>query len=181
VSSGAPEEFDGLAIVDVLVRHGVEFVVIGGFAAALQGSPFLTYDVDVTPKIESDNYVRLSAALTELNAKVRADGIDPLAFSHTGESLADVAIWNLRTKFGDLDISATPSGTRGYSDRRRDALVVRIRSVEFAIASIADIVRSKDAAGRNRDRLVLPVLRELAAVETRARAEGRRRKPPEPL
>ena len=48
-------------------------------------------------------------------------------------------------------------------------------------AAVADIVRSKDAAGRNKDRRVLPVLRDLVAENTRRRAEARRRKPPEPL
>ncbi|HEX3706760.1 MAG TPA: hypothetical protein VHV76_09035 [Mycobacteriales bacterium] len=180
MSSGAPESFDGLAILDVLVRHGVDFVVIGGFAASLHGSPYVTYDIDVTPRQDRDNFVRLSAALTELDARVRADCTEPLPFSHDGESLAGASIWNLSTKFGDLDISATPSGTNGYPDLRRDAVVVRIREVEFAIASIADIVRSKGAAGRDKDRLVLPVLRELAAEETRTRALDRRRKPDAP-
>lgn len=176
-----PEEFDGLAIVEVLVRHGVDFVVIGGFAAALQGSPYVTFDIDVTPERQPDNYARLSDALVELNAKVRTEGTEPLAFSHSAESLADISIWNLATKFGNLDITMTPSGTAGYEDLRRDALIVRIRSVEFPIASLADIVRSKDAAGRDKDRLVIPVLRELVAEETKARAEARRRKPREPL
>jgi hypothetical protein len=181
VSSGAPDEFDAIAIIDVLVRHGVDFVVIGGFAASLHGSPYVTWDVDVTPKQAPDNFARLSAALDALEAKARAAGIEPLPFSHDGESLAAASIWNLHTRFGNLDISVTPSGTTGYADLRRDALVVRIRSVEFAIASVADIVRSKGAAGRDKDKLVLPVLRELAAEETRRRAELQRRKPPEPL
>jgi hypothetical protein len=181
VSSKAPESFDALAIIEVLVRHQVDFVVIGGFAASLQGSPYVTYDVDVTPKMSQANYDRLSTALKELEARVRAEDTDPLPFDHDGDSLADVAMWNLTTKFGNLDISTTPSGTTGYPDIRRDALVVRVRSVEFVIASVADIVRSKNAAARNKDRLVLPVLRELAAEETKRRAEGRRRKPPEPL
>lgn len=181
MSSQAPDDFDGLAIIEVLVRHRVEFVVIGGFAAALQGSPFVTFDVDVTPKNERDNFARLSSALTELEAKVRAEGVEPLPFNHDGASLQDASIWNLTTKFGDLDISTTPSGTTGYQDLRRDALAVSLRSVEFAIASLADVVRSKDAAGRNKDKLVLPVLRELVAEETKARAQSRRRKPPDPL
>jgi hypothetical protein len=172
-----PDPFDGFAILEVLVRHRVEFILIGGFAATLQGSPYVTYDIDVTPNPERSNYERLSAALSELDAKVRGDGTDPLPFSHDADSLAGVAVWNLSTKFGDLDIAVTPSGTRGYSDLRRDALAITVRSVEFAVASLADIVRSKDAAGRDKDKLVLPVLRELAAEETKARAAGRKRRP----
>jgi hypothetical protein len=170
-------KFDAPAIIEVLARHGVDFVMIGGYAANLQGSPYLTNDVDITPATTHDNYERLSAALTELNAKVRVEGTDPLPFSHDATSLSDVAVWNLSTKFGDLDVTTTPSGTQGYADLRRDAVTIRLRGVEVRVASLADIVRSKDAAGRNKDRLVLPVLRELAAEETKARAQARRRKP----
>jgi hypothetical protein len=56
-----------------------------------------------------------------------------------------------------------------------------VRGVDVRVASLADIVRSKDAAGRTKDKLVLPVLRELVAEETKARAAGRQRRPPEPL
>jgi hypothetical protein len=102
---------------------------------------------------------------------------DPRPVSHDATTLSDVAVWNLSTKFGDLDVTTTPSGTQGYADLRRDAVTIRLRGVEVRVASLADIVRSKDAAGRNKDRLVLPVLRELAAEETKARAQARRRKP----
>jgi hypothetical protein len=172
---------DSTAILEVLTRHGVRFVVIGGFAALLQGSPFPTNDVDITPSTDHQNYQRLSAALTELDAKVRAARTKPLKFNHDADSLAAVNVWNLSTKFGELDISTIPSGTTGYDDLARDALPVSIRGVHISVSSLADIVRSKEAAGRNKDRRVLPLLRELVARDTRARAEARRRKPPKPL
>src|SRR4051812_39536568 len=133
--------FDGGAILEVLHRHDVAFVLIGGFAAAAQGSPIPTYDVDITPDGSPENLARLSAALTELNAKVRVEGEDPLAFAHDAATLAAVAVWNLTTRFGDLDIATTPAGTRGYEDLRRDAIEVTIRGTPVLLASLADIVR----------------------------------------
>lgn len=167
---------DATAILEVLTHHGVRFVVIGGFAALLQGSPFPTNDVDITPSADHENYLRLSAALTELEAKVRAPNTKPLKFNHDADSLAAVAVWNLSTKFGDLDISAVPAGTTGYQDLVRDATGVTIRGVHISLSSLADIVRSKGAANRDKDRRVLPVLRELVGEQTKARAESRRRK-----
>jgi hypothetical protein len=163
----APEE-----ILRVLSAHGVTHICIGGFAAFLQGSPLPTEDVDVVPATDVRNYARLSAALTELDAKVRAAGIDPLPFGHDAASLAAAQIWNLTTKYGDLDITARPSGTQGYDDLRREAIEVEIRGVRVMLASLADIVRSKEAAGRDKDRRALPVLRELVARELRARRVG---------
>lgn len=168
--------FDGDAILRVLLRHAVDFVLIGGYAAIALGSPLPTQDVDVVPLTSPENYGRLSAALTELGAKVRAVGVEPQPFGHDAQSLADVSIWNLTTRYGDLDITVTPSGTRGYDDLRRDAVTVELHGMPVVIASLADIVRSKEAAGRDKDRRALPVLRELVARETLARAESRRRK-----
>ena len=50
------------------------------------------------------------------------------------------------------------------------AVEVTVRGVPVLLASLADIVRSKDAAGRDKDRRALPVPRELLARETRRRA-----------
>jgi hypothetical protein len=169
-----PADFEPEEILAVLTRHGVDCVVIGGLAAFLQGSPLPTVDVDITPNAVLENFARLLAALKELDAKVRAEGLDPLPFSHDAESLAAANIWNLTTRFGDLDITLTPAGTRGYDDLRRDAVEVEIRGTRVLLASLADIVRSKSAAGRDKDRRALPVLRELLARETKARQSGAR-------
>ena len=164
-------DFDGQAILAVLERHSVNYILIGGFAAVAQGSPIPTTDVDVVPATDRDNYARLSDALTELDAHVRAEGVEPLKFSHDADSLAAARIWNLTTKYGDLDITVCPTGTQGYDDLRRDAIEVTIRGVTVTLASLADIVRSKEAAGRDKDRRALPVLRELVARQMRERRD----------
>jgi len=163
-------EFRPDEIFAVLQRTDVQCVVIGGMAAFLQGSPLPTNDVDITPSADLENLARLSDALTELDARVRAEGVDPLPFSHDAQSLAAAQVLNLTTRFGDLDISLVPAGTRGYDDLRRDAVEVQIRGTRVLLASLADIVRSKGAAGRDRDRRALPVLRELLARQTLERA-----------
>jgi hypothetical protein len=161
-----PADFDPEAMLRVLAAHGVDHVVIGGVAAYLQGSPIPTVDVDITPRDDPDNLARLSDALVELGAKVRAEGTEPVPFPQDAASLASVGMWNLTTKYGDLDIATTPAGTRGYEDLRRDAVEVGIAGIRVLLASLADIVRSKAAAGRDNDRRALPVLRELLARET---------------
>ena len=68
------------------------------------------------------------------------------------------------------------SGTTGYDDLRRDAVRMRVGSESIPVASLADIIRSKGAAGRDKDYRTLPLLRELLAERTQAEAESRRRK-----
>jgi hypothetical protein len=165
-------EFDPRAIFDVLDRHGVRYVLIGGMAAILHGASHVTTDVDVVPQDARDNLERLSEALKEIHARIRIAG-EPagVPFDHSAESLARVRIWNMQTDIGDLDITFEPSGTHGFEDLRRDAIVMHLRSGDVTVASLADVVRSKEAADRPRDRAALPALR---AILTRERSGGRR-------
>lgn len=163
-------EFQPQEILAALDRHGVRYVLIGGLAAVLHGSAHVTTDVDVVPEEAIHNLERLSAALKELGARIRVAGEpDGVPFDHSAGSLARVRIWNLQTSKGDLDITFQPSGTRGYEDLQRDVVCMRIRGIDVPVASLADVIRSKEAAGRERDRAVLPALRELLAGEKRDR------------
>jgi hypothetical protein len=160
-------EFDGPAILRVLAEHGVDFILIGGFAAVVHGSPLLTRDVDVVPEPSRDNLTRLSDALRALEAKVRVGDEEPLPFAHDATSLAASVFWNLSTRHGDLDISFTPSGTQGFDDLRQDAITIELRGTPVLLASLADVIRSKDAANRDKDHRSLPVLRKLLDEQRR--------------
>jgi len=163
-------EFQPHAILAVLDSHGVRYVLIGGLAAVLHGASHVTTDVDVVPEEAKHNLERLSAALKELGARIRVTGEpEGVPFDHSAGSLARVRVWNLQTDLGDLDLNFEPSGTRGYDDLTRDASAMLVRGVSVSVASLADVIRSKEAAGRPRDRAALPALRELLA---RRRAEG---------
>jgi hypothetical protein len=131
-------------------------------AASLYGSPFVTTDVDITPARERPNLERLAAALEELDARIRAEGeLDRLPFDRSAQMLSNVSILNLTTRHGDLDLTFVPAGTRGYDDLRRQALEIEVRETRAVVAALADVIRSKEAAGRDKDRLVLPTLRRL--------------------
>lgn len=159
-------DFNPEPIVAALVARRVQFVVIGGLAARLHGSPLPTDDVDVTPEMSKDNLSRLSDALRDLDARVRHPDIpEGLPFAHDATSLAGSLFWNLTTVHGDLDLSFTPAGFSGYAGLAPGAVRMRVGGVEFDIASLADVVRSKDAAGRPKDHRALPVLRELLAQQ----------------
>src|SRR5437867_4483579 len=128
--------FEPQKILDVLARHGVEFVAIGGFAANLQGSPFPTDDVDITPRVKPDNLARLSAALKELKARVRTqDVVGGRPFDHDADSLAAARVWNLVTAYGNFDVSFEPTGTGGFDDLTKDAIEVELDGVAVRLAS----------------------------------------------
>jgi hypothetical protein len=155
-------EFDPEALLATLERHGVDYVLIGGLAATLHGAAYVTYDVDITPDASAANLARLSDALVELKARVRVEG-EPggLIFDHDAASLARATTWNLVTRFGELDVTLRPAGTAGYEDLRRDAVRLQLDDLSTQVASLADVIRSKEAAGRPKDLQALPLLRVL--------------------
>jgi hypothetical protein len=159
-------DFDPRAIFDALDRHGVRYVLIGGMAAILHGASHVTTDVDVVPQDARENLERLSAVLQELHARIRVVGEpDGVAFDPSAASLGRVRVWNLQTDVGDIDLTFEPAGTHGFEDLRRDAIVMHLRSGDVTVASLADVVRSKEAADRPRDRAALPGLRALLTTQ----------------
>jgi hypothetical protein len=126
----------------------------------------VTVDVDVVPDRATDNLERLASALRDLGARIRTEG-EPvgLRFDCSAAFFANLspeAIVNMTTNAGDLDVTFCPSGTQGFSDLRRDALEIEAADrLHILVASLDDVIRSKEAAGREKDRAALPRLRRL--------------------
>ncbi len=143
----------------VLAEHDVRYVLIGGLAGVLYGSSALTNDADICPERSHENLVRLAAALRQMDARVRAHTEpDGLAFACDAELLARMAMVNCTTRYGDFDISFVPAGTNGYDDLVEHAVHFDIDGVAVKVASLADIIRSKETANRPKDHRTLPIL-----------------------
>lgn len=156
-----PPELDAGAIASALNRHGVRYVVIGAFAAIAQKAPIApTRDIDLTPDDDPANLRRLSAALEELDARVRTDSVaDGIPFDHSAASLRRAAMWNLICRYGEFDISFRPSGFEGgYAQLAIRSHRVIVAGVEVNVADLDDVIRSKEATGRPKDVRVLPAL-----------------------
>ena len=145
-----------------LQRRGVRYVLIGGLAGTLHGSPLTTQDADICPERTPDNLERLASALRDLHARIRTEGADDgLPFACDARFFETIALVNLVTDAGDLDVAFEPAGTGGYDDLQRAAVVVDVDGVAISTASLEDVIRSKRAADRPKDRAALPVLEEV--------------------
>jgi hypothetical protein len=156
-------EFDPGRLIAALARHSVRFIVIGAVAAIAQGSPLPTEDLDITPEREPENLERLAAALQELGAKLRVPRGEGVDFPVDAEFLGRMDVWTLTTDAGDLDIAFVPAGTEGYSDLLRDAIEVDLGE-PVLVASLRDVIRSKEAANRPKDQAQMPALRQTLEV-----------------
>ena len=157
--------FDPERLFKALSHHRVKFVLIGALAARLHGFPRLTADADITPARDKLNLERLAAALKDLDAKVYTESVPQgLVFDRSPAALGRARTWNLVTAAGRLDIAFLPAGTRGYEDLARDADKFEAFGVHFLAASLDDIIRSKEATGREKDDEDVVVLRALKRI-----------------
>lgn len=158
--------FDFDRIVSTLSRHHVTYVMIGGAAAVAHGSTLATEDIDLTPARDQPNLDRLGDALLELRARLRtANEPDGVELPCDGRFLAAMPMTlNLTTDAGDIDLALTPAGFAGGYD----ALAPRAIEIDFGggavvlVAALDDIIASKRAADRPKDRAALPYLEALA-------------------
>jgi len=155
--------FDPRLICKELNDHGVEYVVVGGLAAVIHGSPLPTADVDIVPSRTIDNLDRLGNALTSLEAKIRTEAGPVEARLDAGSLAAVRFLINLTTKHGDIGVVFDPAGPRsGYLDWNERASDVDIADgITIRIASLDDVIESKRAAGRAKDTSALPYLESL--------------------
>jgi hypothetical protein len=159
-------------LLATLEAHGVRYVVLGGLAAVLHGSPTVTGDADVCPERSVDNLERLAAALREMNARIRTTSEpDELDFACDAGFLSRMNMVNLTTDFGDFDLSFEPAGFSGYDELAEHAVEVPIGSMKVRVASLADVILSKETANRPKDHATLPILKALQD-ELESRRDG---------
>ncbi len=166
-------DVDAARMIRILLQHDVRFVVVGGFAVELWDVAVQpTVDVDITPEQSKGNLTRLAAALNELEAELRyGDETVPIPGGFTGENIENMLVLNLATSAGPLDLTVVPAGTNGYSDLIRHATDIEYQGVGVPTADLADVARSKEAAGRPKDIRTLPAIR--AHLERRRRLGDR--------
>jgi len=147
-----PTPLRALDLVRTLTDHGVDYVVIGGFAVIAHGSPRATRDLDIVVAPDNHNLVRLRAALHDLGAERRY----PDRSSHTVGD-ADVATvapgttLHTLTRAGALDIVGRPAGAPPYQELLARAVPVTIGGLEVLVAGLDDLIAMKRAAGRPLD------------------------------
>lgn len=156
-------DFDPVSMLRVLRTHDVAFVVFGGVAARLRGAPLVTQDVDITPEPTVANMGNLAAALEEMQARIRS-GSEPegVRLPFDADLLVTKQLWTLTTRFGDLDLILEPAGFDGFEELADGASPLRVATqpdLYVEVAALSDVIRSKEAAGRDKDMAALPLLR----------------------
>jgi predicted nucleotidyltransferase len=149
---------DFQAILKTLVEHAVDFIVVGGVAAVLEGAPMTTFDLDVVHATGEPNIGRLLAALADLDAYYRAQ---PERCLRPGPShLASPGHQLLMTRFGPLDLLGSIGHSHRYEDLLPHAVEMKIgESYKVRVLELGALIRVKEETGGEKDLAVLPLLR----------------------
>jgi hypothetical protein len=156
-----PKTADLAALLDALVAARVEFIVVGGAAAVLHGAPITTQDLDIVHRRTPENVHRLLAVLDRLDAVVR----DPAGrrLRPQQEHLLGQGQLNLLTSLGPLDPLCQLHDGRGFEELLPRTTRVTDGAISIDVLDLPTLIEVKTAAGRARDRLVVPVLLALLA------------------
>jgi hypothetical protein len=158
-----PGPLEPAGVIAALEQHGVRYVVIGGVAAQLHGSPAPTRGLDVTPERSAPNLARLAAALASVEAQEWVPGFGyPLQLPMDRRRLAGDRVLLTQTRYGRVDVVPAPHGVPdGYDELEPKARLVTAYGANLPVATLDDLVRSHAAASRAKDKLALPRLIDL--------------------
>ena len=147
-------------LVPYLVNSGIEFVIIGGVAATVHGSSYVTDDLDICYARTEINLARLATAFAALHPHLRGAPVD-LPFIWDAETLRRGLNFTLRTDLGDVDLLGEVTGVGTFEQARQASIMVMLFGVECAVLSLDKLIAAKRAAGRPKDSLLLPELEAL--------------------
>jgi hypothetical protein len=149
-----PKPPDLRALLTPLVRHGVDFVLVGGMAGISHGSSYPSYDLDVVYARDHNNIARLVAALREIGVRLRGAPAD-LPFLLDTKTIENGSNFTFVTSHGDFDILGHADGMPGYEELRDAAPMREILGLDVRVASIDHLIAMKRAANRPKDRLMV--------------------------
>jgi hypothetical protein len=143
--------------LEVLVRHHVDFVVVGGVAAVLGGAPISTFDLDIVHDCSPTNVARLLSALTDLDARYR--DLTGRILRPEARALEGNGHHLLLTRCGPLDVLGRIGLGHSYQDLIADSVMRPLGEITVCVLGLEALIRTKAEAGRDKDLAVLPILR----------------------
>jgi hypothetical protein len=149
-----PKAPDVPELLEPLIRHGVDFVVVGGTAGTAHGSNYPSYDLDIAYGHSRDNLEKLVAALKEIGVTLRGAPSD-LPFELDVRTLENGANFTFVTPHGDLDVLADVGGIKSFEHLKAEAEPTEIAGFQVPVASIDHLIAMKRAAGRTKDKLMV--------------------------
>jgi len=147
-------------LIQRLCDADIEFVIVGGFAAMLHGSSFVTRDLDVCAVLTAENVQKLRDAFRELRPVHRMTP-QSLSFIDNPDPGVEVKNLYLRTDLGPLDLLTSISGVGDFQRVHAQSAEVELFGRRCRVISLDDLIRAKETLSREKDVLVAKELRAI--------------------
>ncbi|HPA14167.1 MAG TPA: hypothetical protein PKV75_02735 [Desulfobacterales bacterium] len=145
-------------ILDGLLEAGVDFILVGGLAAVIQGAPVTTMDVDVVHSRSPENIARLISFLKSVDAVHRR--LDDRLIEPTERDLSGKGHVLLTTRIGPLDILAVIEGGKSYKELLDHTVEIDFRGHSLRVLDLKTLIELKKTSTDPKDKQRLPVLKE---------------------
>lgn len=153
-----------LRLLEVLVRHEVDFIIVGGVAASLEGAPVVTFDLDIVYETSPENIERLLEVLREIHARYRDPAGRQIPPDATRLERNPLNLFT--TDLGPLDVLPAISGNLRFQDLIGRSNIHEVNGLEVRVLDLEAVIQAKEYANRDKDRAVLPILRR--TLETKS-------------
>ena len=145
-----------------LHKQGVDYMIVGAAAAALQGAPIVTQDIDLWFRDLADPGLRKAVAKIG-GVIVPSIGLHPPTFAGGGVELFDIVL--------------TMHGLGSFDEETKNSILIDLGGLPVRILALDRIIKSKEAVGRPKDILTLPALKDaLATIKKSKTVKARRPK-----
>ena len=149
--------------LELLSNHRVDYVIVGGVAAALHGSSVPTFDLDVCYSRKPQNLERLASALLSVHAQLRGAPTG-LPFKPDVATLQRGLNFTFDTDLGPLDLLGEVAGVGGFAEASAGAVLHELFGRSHLVLNLDKLIAAKRAAGRPKDLNAIP---ELEAIRER--------------
>lgn len=149
-------------ILQRLADGGLDFVIVGGYAALTHGSTMVTRDLDICAVLTPENVEKLRTLLAEWNPRHR---ITPQKLSFLDHPALGQQLNNLylQTDAGVLDILSSILGVGDFDRLKQRAEQLEVDGRVYQLIGLDDLIRAKEAVGREKDLLAVKELKAIAA------------------
>jgi len=156
--SGKPTGSDLSSVLEGLIKADIEFILVGGLAAVVQGAPVTTMDVDIVHKQSSENIAKLLGFLKSIDAFHRRP--DDKVIRPKERDISGMGHALFTTRLGPLDVLAAVEEGRTYEDLIEYTVEIEFRGHTVRVLNLKTLVELKRTSRDPKDRQRLPVLEE---------------------
>lgn len=159
-------------IIERLLEAEIEFILVGGLAAVIQGAPVTTMDVDILYKRSPENALKLFSFLQSIHAIYRRP--DDKIIVPKKEDFYGMGHGLFSTTLGPIDVLGFIEQGCIYEDLLDHSVAIQFRAHTVRVLDIEKIIELKRASKDPKDKRRLPVLEEtLRELKKTKRNEGK--------